>query len=167
MKPNIAINENSRKKTSAVLNSLLSDEYLLYTKTRNFHWNVTGPQFSDLHKFFEDQYEELDGIIDETAERARALGETALGSMAEFLKNSRLKERTGVSPEAAKMIAELLGDHESVIRSLRADLEIAARLGDMGTSDFLTGLMERHEKMAWMLRAFNAAAGEALGRERV
>ncbi len=64
MKTNIAISDKNRQETVKILSRVLSDEYVLYTKTRNYHWNVTGTDFSELHKFFEAQYEELDDIID-------------------------------------------------------------------------------------------------------
>ena len=155
MKPNLGIADKRREGVARILNALLSDEYLLYTKTRNYHWNVTGPQFNDLHKFFEAQYEELDAIVDEVAERARSLGGMALGSLTEFTQEARLKEHPGQYPDARTMLSNLLADHETLIRTLRVDLGTCAdRHKDMGTSDFLTGLMERHEKMAWMLRSF-------------
>jgi starvation-inducible DNA-binding protein len=152
---NIGLSEASRGAVVKILSAILADEYLLYTKSRNYHWNVTGPQFNDLHKFFEAQYEELDDIIDEVAERARALGGPAVGTLAEFVKLGRLGEEPGRYPEAPRMLANLLADHEAVIRGLRKDLQtVGEKHGDAGTNDFLTGLMERHEKMAWMLRAF-------------
>ena len=154
MKPNLKIKDNHREGVVEILNTLLADEFVLGTKTRNCHWNVTGPHFHDLHKFFDAQYEELDAILDDVAERARALGGHAVGTLAECLKLARLKEQLGKYPDASQMTAELLEDHETVIRQLRGDLEkCAAKLGDAGTADFLTGLMEQHEKMAWMLRA--------------
>jgi starvation-inducible DNA-binding protein len=155
MKPKIGIEPKNLAGLTAILNRVLSDEYVLYTKTRNYHWNVTGPDFSELHKFFEAQYEELDEIIDETAERTRALGGRSLGTLSEFLKQTELKENPGEKPEARKMIANLLADHEAVIERLREDVSAAAeKYRDAGTSDFLTGLMEQHEKMAWMLRSY-------------
>ena len=57
-----------------ILSTLLSDEYVLYTKTKNYHWNIVGPQFNDLHKFFGTQYEELDEVVDDVVERIRSLG---------------------------------------------------------------------------------------------
>jgi starvation-inducible DNA-binding protein len=157
MPPNIGLSQEQRDGVVGILGTLLADEFVLYTKTRNYHWNVTGPQFNDLHKFFEAQYEALDEVIDEVAERARMVGGRALGTLAEFVKATRLKEHPGRLPEAREMIADLLADHEATIRSLRADLQTAMdKHGDAGTSDFLTGLMEKHEKMAWMLRAFHA-----------
>src|SRR5262245_14675101 len=155
MKPKIGIADDMRKGVVELLSTVLADEYVLYTKTRNYHWNVEGMQFNDLHKFFEAQYEALDDIIDEVAERARALDGRALGTLAEFAKHARLKERPGDVPEARGMLADLLVDHEALVRQLRDDLDIAMeKHKDAGTSDFLTGLMEKHEKMAWMLRAF-------------
>ena len=157
MNIDIAIPAGDRQTVVDILNTLLSDEYLLYTKTRNYHWNVTGPQFNDLHKFFEAQYEELNEFVDDVAERARQLGGRAFGSLAEFVKTARLNEAPGAVPAARDMIASLLADHEAIIRSLRADIgPVVDKYNDVGTSDFLTGLLEKHEKMAWMLRAFLA-----------
>lgn len=150
----IGLKESSRAEVLALLDRLLADEYVLYTKTRNFHWNVVGPRFSELHKFFESQYERLNGFVDEIAERSRALGGRSLGSMKEFLGKARLKESPAAALKAEAMLAELLADHEALIRSLRADVDRSVGEGDMGTADFLTGLMESHEKMAWMLRSF-------------
>jgi len=132
------------------------DEYILYTKTRNYHWNIVGPQLNDLHKFFEEQYNELNGIVDEVAERARAVGGNAFGTVAEFSQHTRLKEQPGQYPSARAMLANLLNDHEALIRHLRVDLETCVeKYHDAGTNDFLTGMMEKHEKMAWILRAFS------------
>jgi len=155
MKPNIGLADKDREGVVKILNTVLADEYVLYTKTKNYHWNVVGPQFHDLHKFLDAQYEELAEIVDDVAERARSLGGPALGTLGEFLEQTRLKEHPGQYPGAREMIANLLADHEALIRTLRVDLETCAeRYHDIGTNDFLTGLMEKHEKMTWMLRAY-------------
>ena len=155
MAVNTGLGQKQRQGVVEILSRLLADEYLLYTKTRNYHWNVVGPQFNDLHKFFEAQYEALDDIIDDVAERARTLDGRAVATLAEFTKLARLKEHPGRQLAAREMLRDLLVDHEALIQTLRRDLDAAmARHGDAGTSDFLTGLMERHEKMAWMLRSF-------------
>jgi starvation-inducible DNA-binding protein len=154
MKPNLKIEDKHREGVVEILNTLLADEFVLATKTRNCHWNVNGLHFHDLHKFFDAQYEELDAVLDDVAERTRALGGHAVGTLAEFLKLARLQEQLGQYPNAQQMVAELLDDQETVIRQLRTDLEKCAdKYGDAGTADYLTGLMEKHEKMAWMLRA--------------
>jgi starvation-inducible DNA-binding protein len=155
MKLKIGMADDMRRGVVEILSTLLADEYLLYTKTRNYHWNVVGMQFNDLHKFFEAQYEALDEIIDDVAERARSLGGRALGTLVEFTERARLKEEPKKTPDAKQMLANLLADHETLVRELRADLQTAQdKFGDAGTCDFLTGLMEKHEKMAWMLRSF-------------
>jgi starvation-inducible DNA-binding protein len=157
MAVNIGIPDDDRQRVVAILNTLLADEFLLYTKTRNFHWNVTGPQFNDLHKFFEAQYEALDDTIDEVAERARALGGRAHGTLEEFRTGARLGEKPGAVPAARDMLSTLLADHEALIRALREDITtVNDRHHDVGTGDFLTGLLEQHEKAAWMLRSFLA-----------
>src|SRR6266540_7207156 len=112
MQTNIGLTDEQREGVVLILNTLLADEYLLYTNTRNYHWNVVGPQFNDLHKFFEAQYNELNEIVDDVAERARALGGNALGTMTEFLKHTRLEEQASHYPDDRGMVADLLADHE-------------------------------------------------------
>ena len=142
MKPNIGLSDEQREGVVSILNALLSDEYLLYTKTRNYHWNVFGPQFNDLHKFLERQYEELEEVVDQVAERARSLGGFAFGTMTEFAQHTRLKEQPGQYPEARRMLSNLLADHESLIRQLRVDSQTCdEKFHDLGTNDFLIGLM--------------------------
>lgn len=153
MSTNIGLKETSRTAVLSELEQTLADLSVLSQKTRHFHWNVAGPRFNDLHKFFEAQYQTLEGEIDETAERSRALGGRALGSMKEMLAHARLKESLRV-PTADSMLQELLRDHEAFIRSLRTASDVAGDADDKGTEDFLVGMMEAHEKMAWMLRAF-------------
>lgn len=149
----IGIAEEHRQKISDELQKLLADEYLLYTKTRFCHWNVNGPSFHQLHVFFEGQYEQLDEIMDEVAERIRQLGHFAAGTLSAFLKLAHLQENVGYG-DAKGMISTLLDDHETIIRSIRNIIDpINNDWKDAGTADFVTGLMEQHEKMAWMLRA--------------
>jgi starvation-inducible DNA-binding protein len=151
---NTGLSEKQRGGVVKILNTLLADEYVLYTKTRNYHWNVIGSDFHALHKFFQEQYEQLDEIADDVAERVRALGGVSAGSLDEFIRLTRLSEKGGAPSSAERMIENLMADHEAVIRSLREDLVACdEKFGDTGTNDFLTGLMETHEKMAWMLRA--------------
>ena len=150
---NIGIADKNRQTVIGLLSKLLADEYVLYTKTRNYHWNVVGPNFNDLHKFFESQYDVIDADIDEIAERIRALGGKTVATLAEFVKNSRITEHPGEYPSADKMVSNLVTDHEGVVQTLRADVSTCEDNNDAGTADFLTGLMEKHEKTAWMLRS--------------
>lgn len=151
---NIGIIESNKQSVANELNKLLSDEFVLYTKTRKFHWNVEGAQFHDLHLFFEKQYNQLALIIDEVAERVRKLGHYALGSMKHYLKEASLLENEDQENKAESMLQELLDDHETIIRRLRADIDkFQEKYKDAGSADFITGLVEQHETMAWMLRA--------------
>ncbi len=155
MKPNISLSDDSRKGVIQLLQGDLADLYVLSTRTKNYHWNVVGPDFSELHEFFGEQYTALDAAIDEVAERIRSLGGKSIGTLAEFIKHARLEEQPGDYPDARTMIANLLADHEAVIRTLREDADACdEKYHDMGTNDFLIGLMQTHEKMAWMLRAY-------------
>jgi len=142
------------KEASTILNQLLADEFIIYIKTLNFHWNVVGSDFYALHIFFQKQYEELLEIADDVAERVRVFGVHAYGSCAEFMEHATVKESSGKKLSAAQMLEQLCEDHETIIRSLRKSVDNLAKIGDEGTSNFLTELMEKHEKMAWMLRSF-------------
>jgi starvation-inducible DNA-binding protein len=159
MDVDIGLPGQARKEVGRMLNQLLADEHLLYVKTRNYHWNLVGPRFHSLHVFFEGQYVMLQPVMDDLAERARAVGATALGSMAEFTEHARLREEPGGHPEADTMLRNLLADHEAMVQQLRKDVDRCDELNDQGTTDFLTGLMEMHEKQAWMLRAHLEPAG--------
>lgn len=155
MNPKIGLKDADRAAVVAILNKTLADEVVLYVKTRNYHWNVVGSDFSELHKFFEGQYDQIEDFMDDTAERARALGGRATGTLAEYLKATRLRESPGKYPKAAAMVGDLLADHETIVQALRKDVQTCQdKHGDTGTADYLTGLMEEHEKMAWMLRSY-------------
>ena len=151
---NIGISTDNKQAVADELNKLLADEFLLYTKTRKFHWNVEGAQFHDLHLFFEKQYNQLATIMDEVAERIRKIGHYALGSMKHFLQEASLLEDEDANTSAAEMLQQLLEDHETIIRRLRSDIDKFQEVyKDAGSADFITGLVEQHETMAWMLRA--------------
>jgi starvation-inducible DNA-binding protein len=154
MKANIGIKQENINKVVDVLIKVLADEFVLYTKTRRAHWNIEGPDFYNKHLFFEKQYEELDEIMDTVAERVRALGHYTPATLKDFLELTHLSEELKEKNDANGFIKELLIDHESIIMYLRENINyIANDLQDAGTSDYITGLVENHEKMAWMLRA--------------
>jgi starvation-inducible DNA-binding protein len=154
MKTNIGLNDVARLEVGQILNLLLADEFVLYATTRDYHWNVTGPEFRSLHQQFEEQYDQIAGWIDDVAERARAIGVGARGNFADLAKAARSSADPGIDLPAEHMLAELLALHEEMVVQLRADsVACLDRYKDAGTADFLTGLMEKHEKAAWMLRA--------------
>ena len=154
MKPNIGISQEHLAEISNTLSHILADEFVLYTKTRNAHWNVEGPDFHSMHVFFESQYNEIAEIVDSVAERIRILGHYAPATLREFLELTHLTEKSREKNDSAGFIKELLNDHESIIIHIRSQINtLAGKLKDAGTSDYLTGLTEYHEKSAWILRS--------------
>lgn len=158
---NIGLSEEQRQGVIDLLNRDLSNSYLLQLKTKKYHWDVIGPQFRTLHEIFEEQYTALAETIDQIAERIRQLGGYPVGTAKEFIELASVSETPGRIPSPTQMVANLLEDHELIIRSLREHIDQSSEeFHDEGTADFLTGLMEGHEEMAWMLRSF--LEGESL-----
>lgn len=154
MEPNIGITKKNLEAVIKVLSVALANQTTLYVKTRNFHWNVSGPSFMELHLLFEKQYTQLEKNIDEVAERIGKLGGKTIGTMTEFLELTVLKEMPNTYPDQTGMLKELLKDHETVIKSLRDSIETVEANEDAGTTDFLTGLLKDHETIAWTLRRY-------------
>ena len=154
METNIGITDFHRQAVAKELAKLLADEYVLYTKTRNAHWNIEGADFYDKHKFFEVQFGQLDDIIDSVAERMRSIGHYAFATLKSFLELTHLTEVNKENNDGKGFLNELLIDHESIIIHCRENIHrFANDYKDAGTSDFITQLMETHEKMAWFLRS--------------
>lgn len=154
MNTSIGIKNENLAKVAEILVETLADEFVLYTKTKKAHWNIEGQDFYNKHLFFEAQYQQLDGIIDTIAERIRTLGHYAPATLREYLSLTHLSEHHLESNDSITYIKTLLSDHESILIHLRENIEnFAVEFRDAGTSDFITGLLETHEKMAWMLRS--------------
>ena len=148
----IGISETDRREVANALGRFLADSYTLYLKTHNFHWNVTGPKFNDLHAMFMTQYTELWTAVDLVAERIRALGAPAPGSYREFAALTRISEADGVPP-AMEMVGQLKDGHETAARTAREVFGIAEKANDQVSMDLLTQRLQVHEKTAWMLRS--------------
>lgn len=152
---NIGLTDEQRNGVIEMLNKNLSDSYLLLIKTKKFHWDVIGPQFRTLHELWEEQYQALSENIDSIAERVRMLGGYPVGTAQGFLDLATVQESPGNVPSPTDMVGILVDDHETIIRTLRENIDRSSEeFHDEGTADFLTGLMEQHEEMAWMLRSF-------------
>lgn len=154
MKTTLGITDKNRQAVAAELSKVLADETVLYIKTKNAHWNIEGADFYEKHKFFETQFGQLDGFIDQVAERIRSLGHFAPASLNAYLSLTHLTEKNQYKNDSQGFINELLEDHESIIMGFRQHIKkFADDFHDLGSSDFITGLMEQHEKMAWFLRS--------------
>jgi len=151
IQPNIGLDSEVRHAVVDILNNTLADEAMLTQKTRNAHWNGSGTDFFELHILLKSQYEQLNDISNEIAERVRMLGDIAIGSFQEFIHRSRVEEVSEIVPD----ILRLLADHEIFIRLLREDArKCTEEYEDAGTFDLLVSVMRLHEKMAWMLRSY-------------
>lgn len=154
MQVNIGISQKNRAAVAASLNQLLADEHILYNKTRTYHWSVEGPSFMEFHKLYEAQYKILAESIDQIAERIRTIGHFAEGRLKEIIKLATLDEPEAPTDQA-KQIENLETDHETMIIKLRKLIkDFDEKYKDIGSSDFVTGLLKEHEKMAWMLRSY-------------
>ena len=142
----IGLDRDDCKKVAAGLKKLLADTYTLYLKTHNFHWNVVGPQFRELH---------LATAVDDIAERIRALGSPAPGTYSEFNQLTVIEETPGV-PASESMIQILTEDNEAVVRTARKVLVQAQHAGDESSASLISDRMVIHEKTAWMLRSLMA-----------
>ncbi|MDE1901613.1 MAG: DNA starvation/stationary phase protection protein [Alphaproteobacteria bacterium] len=143
---------NSSAQVAKHLAWVLSDTYVLMIKTHGFHWNVTGELFPQLHGLFDTQYNELFAATDDIAERIRALGVQAPGSMKGFLEHTAVKE-TGAAPDAMGMVKELLKYHEAARARVAEACDFAGEAGDKGSEDLLIGRLRAHDKAIWMLRS--------------
>ncbi len=155
IKPNMGLSDEARQGVAEMLSRTLANQHMLYMKLRKYHWNVTGPEFRSLHKIFEDMYEELSENIDETAEKIRAYGEYAPGTFVEFMEMADISEEPGENPHARQMVADLVADQETMIRTLYEQInEADDTWEDDASEDFLTGMLHMHQEQAWMLRSF-------------
>lgn len=155
MNTNIGLNKNEISLILPLLENFLASENILNLKIRNYHWNVTGINFSDYHKFFEGMYDDSAENIDEIAERIRMLWSKTQANMKFFLEKSFLSEETNLELSSADMVTSLLSDTEQTIREMRNAIEVISKTNDSGTEDFLIALIQKHEKTSWMLRSMS------------
>ena len=141
------------EKMSHALNAVLANYSVHFQKLRNFHWNITGSDFFDLHLEFEEQYKEALDHIDEIAERIRVFGETPISTMQEYLRQSEIKEAPS-QMASDLMVRELLSDYRLLLQYLNAVVQIAAEHHDAGTDNMAKGFIKKIEKHHWMLSSF-------------
>lgn len=144
------LDENKTNQTVEQLNILLADYHLYYQKLRNFHWNVQGTNFFDLHEKFEEMYDEAKLKVDEIAERILTLRHSPKSNLTDYLKISNLKESDS-NLDDAKMVDVLLEDHGKIITQMRKVVSVADDAGDEGTIDLIGAYIRELEKTSWML----------------
>jgi starvation-inducible DNA-binding protein len=142
----------NNKPVIEALKNALSDTYLLYLKTQNYHWNVEGPQFRSLHLMFEEQYTDLAMAIDQIAETIRSLGEKAPGTFDSYAKRSHIKSGNEEAP-AEQMLKDLAVDQVTIGKTLQTLLEAAQKAEDEVSADLAIQRMTIHRKNKWMLES--------------
>jgi starvation-inducible DNA-binding protein len=146
---------NPKIESTEQMKQILADQFILYVKARNYHWNVTGPHFYYLHALFENIYDELADDIDKVAERIRSLGTKTPGTMKEFWELTSLEEKPGNYPEFSVMVQEIANDFETIIEKLKSSAnKMQSSLDDEVSAGMLYGLMEKYQKTVWMLKSF-------------
>ncbi|RJX33237.1 MAG: DNA starvation/stationary phase protection protein [Oxalobacter sp.] len=159
------ISAKDREAISEALSKVLADSFVLYLKTHNYHWNVTGPMFQTLHIMFMEQYTELWNALDQIAERIRSLGFKAPGSFKEFQKLSSMKEGDSAL-DAGDMIRDIIAGQDAVARSCRAAMALANKADDQPTVDTMVQRLQVHEKTAWMLRSLIDDSASVKGKKK-
>lgn len=153
-KANIGISDKNKQAIADQLSKILADEFMLYSKTLNAHWNIEGPDFHSAHVYLESLYNQQQEIVDTVAEKIRAVGHYVPAQLKKYLELTHLSEKSLKKNDSQTLFADLLEDHESIIQFLRENIKPDAdKLKAEGVSDYITGLMEFHQKTAWMLRA--------------
>jgi starvation-inducible DNA-binding protein len=155
------LNLDKKKTTTTAkeLNVLLADYHLYYQKLRNFHWNVIGHNFFDLHIKFEEMYDDAKLKIDEIAERILTLRFQPTSNFTDYVKMSNIKESPSDTKDL-KMVEILLDDHGKLLKQMRTVVEKADAAGDEGTIDMIGGFIGHIEKISWMLDAWTMKTGE-------
>ncbi|MDT0649672.1 Dps family protein [Autumnicola edwardsiae] len=149
----LGLDNAKTEKTVGELNTLLADYHLYYQKLRNFHWNIIGKNFFDLHEKFEELYDDAKLKVDEIAERILTLRHQPTSNLSDYLKMSNIKE-SGSRLSDFDMIEILLEDHRILLNQMRKVIDIAEAGGDEGTIDLIGAYIRELEKTSWMLDAW-------------
>ncbi|MDJ0449558.1 MULTISPECIES: DNA starvation/stationary phase protection protein [Methylocystis] len=137
------------------INRLVADAYVLYVKTKNFHWHVSGPNFRDFHEMLDEQSEQILESIDPLAERVRKLGQPTLKSLGQILELASLRENQKDFVSPYEMLVELMNDNISIAKSMREAHGVCDDWDDVATSSLIEQYLDETEKRTWFL--FEAA----------
>lgn len=155
----LGLDSKKTKKTVEELNILLADYHLYYQKLRNFHWNIIGKNFFDLHEKFEELYDDAKIKVDEIAERILTLRYQPTSNLSQYLEDSNIKESPSDISDS-KMIELLLKDHGTLLKQMRKVVETADAAGDEGTIDLIGAYIRELEKTSWMLDSWKMKTSE-------
>ena len=154
MESNIEIVQENSQAVATELLKLMADEYVLYTKTRNAYWNMEDAHFYEREKLFDEQANQLQGIIDNIAKRIRSMEHYAFATLKSFLEITHLAEVAPEQNDSSAYIKELLSDHDSIVIHCKENAHrFTSEFKDAAAADFITDILEKHENMAWVLRS--------------
>jgi len=145
------IPEEAVRDISGGLNALLADTFVLYLKTKNFHWHMSGPHFRDFHLLLDDHGDQLFAMTDDIAERARKIGGTTLRSIGHIGRLQRIADNDAdfVTPE--DMLSELHEDEKALTLSMRAVHTLCDDAGDVATASLLENWIDQSQRRSWFL----------------
>jgi len=146
-------NKDTFKTVAEPLNKLLADYQMYYQNLRNFHWNISGGYFFELHNKFEELYIDARDKIDMVAERILAIRQKPLSMFTEYLLESDIEEPNAINSDV-EMVMVILQNHTQLLKSLRTATDLASEVGDEGTVDMLGGFIGFIEKESWMMDAW-------------
>ena len=154
MSIHIGITDENRQAVSEAMSKVLADEFVLFSKLLNAHWNIEGPDFYSVHEYLDELYHAQLEIVDTVAERIRAIGHYVPATLAKYSELTHLTEDYREENDSQGFFKELTDTYESIIMNLRGNIvPFAHEYKAEGMSDYITGLMEEHEKTAWMIRS--------------
>lgn len=152
----IGLDKKGREEISEVLNRYLANLNVLYTKLHNYHWNIEGKGFFQIHEELEEIYDETAEEIDEVAERVLTLGFRPAASMKKYIELAELKEEESKGISGKDVAKSLLNDFSIIIEELREGIKIAGKYEDEVSIDLMVGALENLEKTSWMFRAYSS-----------
>ena len=135
-----------------ILKKYLAENFALYLKSLNFHWNVEGPRFIQLHSFFQDIYEDLEDATDTIAEHIRSLDAYVPGSFSRYAELSEIEDETAILT-AEDMIKKIQEDNLIILKTLDVAFKLAEKENKQGLIDFLGSRIAQHDKWNWMLKS--------------
>ncbi|GFD76585.1 DNA starvation/stationary phase protection protein [Tenacibaculum sp. KUL113] len=148
------------------LNQLLAEYHIYYQKLRNFHWNIVGKNFFELHEKFEEMYSDARVKIDEIAERILTLQYHPISRYSKYLKIANISEESPFQTDS-DMIYILLDDHKTLLKQMANVIKKAEEAEDEGTIDLIGGYIASLEKTSWMLNAWSKSTVEQLNEDIV
>jgi starvation-inducible DNA-binding protein len=145
------LKSNAVKDIAGAMNAILADTFVLYMKTKNFHWHVSGPHFRDYHLLLDDQAAEIFATTDDIAERVRKIGGNTLRSIGDIGRKQRLADNDAEYVDPADMLAELREDNQRVVAAMREAHELCDEHNDVATASLLENYIDAAEKRVWFL----------------